>query len=276
MLKLEKYGIKDIALKWFKNYLSNRTQYVTYHGVESQRQTISCGVPQGSILGPLLFLLYINDLSTVANACTSVLFADDTNVFITGKDVNELCTKLNNDLQIIREWLNCNKLSLNIKKTHYMIFTSKNKYVNDLDLKISDTQIERVYSTKFLGVHIDSQLSWKKHIEYTCSKLSKCTGILLKARKKLPKSALISLYYSFAYPYFIYCNHVWGNTYPSNLEKVVLIQKKLVRIITCSPYRAHTEPLLLANRLLSVKEINMYVNGIFMYNYVNENLPEIF
>ena len=136
--------------------------------------------------------------------------------------------------------------------------------------------MERVYDTKFLGVYIDAQLTWKRHIEYTCSKLSKCAGILLKARKKLNKGVLISLYYSFAYPYFIYCNHVWGNTYPSNLERMVLMQKILVRVITCSHYRAHTEPLMLANRLLSLQDINLYIIGIFMYNYVTQKLPHIF
>ena len=224
--------------------------------------SVTIGVPQGSVLGPLLFLLYINDLSTVPKSCLSVLFADDTNVFVTGKHTEEMSAELNEDLQKNCEWLRCNKLSLNVLKTNYMIFTSKNKTVNDLDIKINNTEIERVYTTKFLGVYIDAQLSWKRHIEYTCSKLSKCTGIFLKARKKLHKSALISLYYSFAYPYFIYCNQVWGNTYSTNLEKVVLTQKRLVRIITCSHYRAHTEPLLLANRLLSIKDINQYVVGI--------------
>ena len=139
----------------------------------------------GSILGPLLFLLYINDLSTVSNDCFSVLFADDTNMFVTEKNTSEMCVKLNNDLQEICEWLRCNKLSLNILKTHYMIydFTTKNKTAQDLDIKISNTAVERVYDTKFLGVYIDAQLTWKRHIEYTCSKLSKCAGILLKARK---------------------------------------------------------------------------------------------
>ena len=106
--------------------------------------------------------------------------------------------------------------------------------------------------------------------------VSKCAGIFLKARKKLNKGALISLYYSFAYPYFIYCKHVWGNTYPSNLERMVLMQKRLVRVITCSHYRAHTEPLMLANRLLSLQDINLYIIGIFMYNYVTQKLPHIF
>ena len=159
---------------------------------------------------------------------------------------------LNEQLTAIYEWLCCNKLSLNVLKTHYMIFTPRNKKVNDINLHINKVPIGRVYVTKFLGVQIDSQLNLKKHIEYTCKKLSKCIGILSKARRKLQKSSLISLYYSFAFPYFIYCNHVWGSTYQTNLNNVVLVQKKLIRIITCSPLRAHTEPLMLANRLMSL------------------------
>ena len=103
-----------------------------------------------------------------------------------------------------------------------------------------------------------------------------CWHSTKSTKKKLNKSALISLYYSFAYPYFIYCNQVWGNTYPTNLGRMVLLQKRLVRVVTCSHYRAHTEPLMLANQLLSINDINVYVVGIFMYNYVTQKLPKIF
>ena len=144
-----------------------------------------------------------------------------------------------------------------------MIFTTKNKLGHDVDIFVNNVRIERVYVTKFLGVQIDSKLNWKNHIEYTCKKISKCIGIIAKARTKLHKSSLISLYYSFAFPYFIYCNHVWENTYKTNLESIVRVQKKLVRIITCSPYRAHTEPLMAANNLLSVTDINVYMTCMF-------------
>ena len=134
----------------------------------------------------------------------------------------------------------------------------------------------RVYATKFLGVHIDAQLTWKNHIEYTCKKLSKCIGILSKARKKLHKSSLLILYYSFAFSYFIFCNHVWGNTYQTNLKSLILVQKKLVRIISCAPFKAHTEPLMFAMRLLYVNDINQYMTAIFMYQCLNCITPQVF
>ena len=155
-------------------------------------------------------------------------------------------------------------------------FTPRNKKVNDINLCINNVPIGRVYVTKVLCVQIDSQLNWKNHIEYTCKKLSKCIGILSKARKKLQKSSLISLYYSFAFPYFIYCNHVWGSTYQTNLNYVVLVQKKLIRIITCSPFRAHTEHLMMANRLMPLSNISMYLTCIFVYQCLNGCVPDIF
>ena len=188
-----------------------------------------------------------------------------------------MCAKLNGDLKIISERLCCNELSLDVSKTRYMVFSPRNKIINNLDVRINNTTIGRVYDTKFLGVQIDAQLSWKKHIEYTCNKLSKSVGIILKARMKLHKTAFVTLYYSFAYPYLIYCNIVWGSTYSTNREKnQSFAEKKLVRIITSSPYRAHTAPLLLANRLLSVSEINSYIVGISMYNSINGILPSTF
>ena len=274
--KLQIYGVRGIVIKWFENYLSHRSQYVTYNSTKSCKLPIKCGVPQGSILGPLLFLIYINDLSTVSNALLSILFADDTNAFNMGKDLNLLCKTVNEELEKIQDWLNCNKLSLNVSKTHYMIFSPSSIKVKDLEIKLNNVTISRVYVTKFLGVQIDEKLTWNAHIDYTCKKLAKCIGILCKARRQFNKPTLISLYYSFAYPYLIYCNHVWGNTYPSNLNKMFILQKKLIRVVSCSEYLAHTGPLFEQYGILSLKLINMYLVGMFMYQCLNRNVPNSF
>ena len=199
--------------------------------MKSTKENITCWVPQGSILGPLLFLIYINDLATVSNAFLSVIFADDTDLFISGHDIDALCTRINEDLAKIQEWLCANKLSLNV--------------------------------------------NWIQHLEYTCKKLSKCIDILSKANKRLHKPSLFTFWYSFDYPYLIYCNQVWGSNYPTVINKLVLIQKKLVRIITCSPYRTRTEPLMYANKMLSVSDINRYLTGTFMYQCIHKEAPEM-
>ena len=188
-------------------------------------------------------------------------------MFISGKNLEVLCSQMNEDLQEIQEWLNCNKSSLNVLKTHYMIFTPRNKIIADIDVQLYGVNIQRVFVTKFLGVQIDSNLTRKHRIEYTCKKLSKCVGILCEA-----KSSLINLYYSFAYPYLIYCNHIFGKNYPTSLENLYLVQKKVIRIVTCFPYRAHTQPLCIANRILNVADINDCMIGIFI-NYMGGNVP---
>ena len=150
--KLKSYDVKDTALKWFDSYLTNRLQYVTYNNIKSDKVKVKCGVPQGSILGPLLLLLHIIDLTTVSTTSLSVLFADDTDIFMSGKNLQYMTMTLNEQLTAIYEWLCCNKLSLNVLKTHYMIFTQRNKKVNDISLYINNVSIERVYVTKFLCV----------------------------------------------------------------------------------------------------------------------------
>ena len=213
--KLFHYGVRGNALNWFESYLSDRRQYVTYNDTKSSAKDVSCGVPQGSILGPLLFLIYINDLYNVCRKASPILFADDTNLFYRGKDLTVLVQEINNGLSQISLWLKSNKLSLNIKKTHFMVFHRK-KIDGDIKIKIDDEEIDWVYKTKFLDVIIDHKITWKEHVTYVSGKMSRSIGILIKARNCLNKHAMMTLYYSFIYPYMTYCNNVWGSTYKSN------------------------------------------------------------
>ena len=155
--KLYFYGIRGLVLDWFRSYLSNRKQFVTIRGCNSKLESISVGVPQGSILGPLLFLLYVNDLQNVSSTLFVTQFAVDTSLFLPGDNMPSIKNNLCNELQKFEEWFQLNKLQINVKKTCYMIFKTKNKLIESaLHLTLNGTEIKKVDSVKFLGVIIDS------------------------------------------------------------------------------------------------------------------------
>lgn len=160
--KLEHYGVRGIALDWFKNYLTNRIQRVKYDNHISYKEVIKCGVPQGSILGPLLFLIYINDICYSSDLISFILFADDTNLFMSHKNLNTLIVQMNRELEKVLAWLKVNKLSLSLSKTHFILFRSKrNKIDKTISLKIDEQTVTQVKFTKFLGVFIDDSLVGK-------------------------------------------------------------------------------------------------------------------
>ena len=274
--KLEFYGIRGNALWWLQSYLTDRYQYVEYNGVASSQKKILCGVPQGSILGPLLFLVYINDLPLVSQKLFPLMFADDTNIFIQGKDISQIQNDMNEEMIKISAWLKINKLSLNIDKTHFMLFKGKRKIRKGIEIKIDNRMINQVSETKFLGIYIDENLSWKSHIQNITKKVARATGILYKVRRILDTNTLRNLYFTFVYPYLTYCVHVWGNACKTYLTKLGKLQDKIMRIITYSTYKAHSDPLYNALKLLKIKDIHKLSIGIFMFKYINSELPDIF
>ena len=275
--KLEFYGIRGTPLKLFTSYLCGRSQYVEYNGMTSTKEKIICGVPQGSILGPLLFLIYINDLAFASSKIFSLLFADDSNLFLSGKNPNELINMMNTEITHVVKWLQINKLSINLKKTQFMIFRKRRTKTNITEeLDINDVKINQVQKTKFLGVVIDECLTFQNHVLYTKGKISRGLGILYKGKKYFDKKTLLTLYNAFIYPYFTYCIEVWGNTHQTYLDTLNKLQKRAIRIISFSKYLAHTEDLFKDLKLLNLKNIYIYASQLFMYKYHHGTVPHVF
>ena len=263
--KLSHYGIRGTALKWFESYLSNREQYVTYKGISSSKQRIKCGVPQGSILSPLLFLIYINDLCLVCKHNSAILFADDTNLFKSGKDLKSLESTTNSELSHISLWLKVN-----------MIFCRRKKLCHDVKLLIDGQAINEVQKTKFLGIIIDNQLTRKWHINYIAGKIARGIGMLIKARQFLNKVGLMSLYYSFIYPSLTYCNHIWGATYQTRLKRLVILQNKAIRVLAQAGNRTSSDPLYKKLNIMKLENINTYLIGRFMFCVSIDKVPQSF
>jgi hypothetical protein len=275
--KLEYYGIRGVVKDWFCSYLTDRALYVSIGDTSSDLMTITCGVPQGSVLGPLLFLLYINDFGNSATVLDFNLFADDSNLFYSHKSLQCLETDLNNQLYNVNEWLCANKLSLNIEKSNFVIFHPPQKKISyPINLKINNKILEEKTSIKYLGVIIDSHLNWKDHVHELSNKISRSVGILLKLRHFVPIKILVQLYYSIIYPFLSYGALIWGNTYISNIQPLVILQKKAIRIITFSEYRSHTSPLFKRLNLLKLIDIVYLDTSFFMYQFNNGNLPNNF
>ena len=169
--KLEYYGVRGVAQNWFSSYLQNRKQFVTINGFKSSLKNVNFGVPQGSVLGPLLFLLYINDLSFSVKNSKVHHFADDTNLLCINESLKTLCKKVNYDLKGITNWLNANRISLNVNKTEFVIFRSPRKCIDSkLNIKLNGKRLYPSSCIKYLGVLIDEHLSWKPHMRRTNKK----------------------------------------------------------------------------------------------------------
>ena len=277
--KLEYYGIKGSELSWFQSYLTDRQQYVEMDQKKSSLAPIVTGVPQGSILGPLLFLIYMNDIPSASSFFKFILYADDTslvnsiNISLQLNVINPNIDFINDEISKISDWLAVNMLSLNVKKTKYMIFHHRNiKLPSNISIKINSIELEQVDNFDFLGLTINKHLSWKPHIDKIANKISKFNGILNKLKHFLPKNILRTLYFSLIQSQLNYGILIWG--FESNrLEK---LQKKSMRIISCSKYNAHTEPLFKSNRILKMKDMFSLNVLKFYFRLVNKNVPAYF
>ena len=256
--KLEYYGIRGLGQSWFKNYLTGRKQLVSLGNTQSPMTNITHGVPQGSILGPLLFLIYINDIKNTSNIGKFILFADDTSIIYSDENLEKLYEKTNKDIQNINTWFEINKLSVNVKKTKAMLLNTKyltsNAY-HPTKLKINNLEISHTPTFKFLGVEIHENLSWDTHITNINSKISRTSGILCRLKRELPTSTLRLIYCSLLQSRMLYAIIPWYTECQSK-SRMITIQKKAIRHVAKAKYNSHTEPLFKKLNLLKVNDLH--------------------
>jgi hypothetical protein len=295
LAKLEKMGIKDISLKWFKNYRSGRSQRVEINGVLSESLNLDISVMQGSILGPILFLCYINDF-WLATSLFSVLFADDTTGLGKGKNLRDLTIYVNQELQKISNWFRANKMAVNAAKTKFIVFRTRGKIINpqDCHLVFNDNEIgqpedptriydiERIHndgstkSFKLLGVLFDEYLSFDAHITYLCSKISKSLFCINRIKNFINQETRKTLYCAMIHSHLVYCINVYSCANSTSLNKLKLKQKEAIRIIANAGYRDHTAPLFAQLKILPLDQLIKFCALKFMHSFTQNMLPVSF
>jgi hypothetical protein len=298
LMKLEKIGIRGVALDWFKSYLSERTQYVDINNSTSSEKDISTCILQGSILGPILFLIYINDLFLVSSALT-LMFADDTFGLKSDNDLNRLIHSMNADINKMAIWFKANKLAVNKNKTKYIIFRAKGKKLNAnmppviIDENEPDKQfdqnnitvLERYHDKhdnldcrayKLLGVYLDEHLTLDQHVNHLTKKLTRSLYCVKMAKNNLTYSGMRSLYFALIHSHLNYCPTILNCTSTQNKGKIFKIQKKAIRILSNSAYNAHTLPLFDRHKILPFDKILRQGMLHFMHSVNFEYAPKSF
>ena len=281
--KLHHYGMRGNTYDWIRSYLNNRKQYVSINGVTSTPTEIKYGVPQGSILGPLMFIIYINDIPNIYKIAKFILYADDANIIITGNNHIEVWEHLNQLNKFLVQWVNSNGLALNLKKTKYMIFTRKRNINLNLNVVINNIIIERKTEARFLGVIVDEKLKWTKHIQAIKSKMSKYIGIMYKIKHSIPLKVRLLIYHSFIQSHLNFCSIVWGFSCKSNIDSLLTVQKKAMRAVMPGYVRyyykdgilpTHTKPAFKEYNIMTVQSI-IAKNGLLFMGKVLRFSSEI-
>ena len=274
--KLHHYGIRGVPFKLLKSYLSERSQFVSISGVNSSHSKIKHGVPQGSVLGPLLFLIYINDLSRAIKYGDVFHFADDTNLLHINRSLpllQKLCQK---DLRHLCSWLYANKISLNASKTEFLTFKPKNNHKYDnftCRLKIQRNVIGPSKYIRYLGVLLDQDLSWKPQIDLVASKLKRTNGILSKLRHFLPRSLLLQVYFALFHSRISYCCQSWAQPSSAYLQRICTLQNQAARLMTFSEPRSHASPIFSDLNLLRFTDLVQLQNILLIQKL--RNFPDL-
>ena len=272
--KLNFYGIRGLSNDWFKSYLTNRKQFVSIDGFQSEIKSMKFGVPQGSVLGPLLFLIYINDLHSAIRYSLVHHFADDTNLLLKNKSLKQMQKHLNIDLKILQNWLKANKISLNAGKTELILFRHPNKKINyEFKITIDGKRLYPSDYVKYLGIIIDSFLNWHFHTNALATKLCRANGMLCKIRHYVSVNTIRMVYYGIFHSIMTYGSQIWGQFLNSNVKRIANLQNKSIRIINFAHFRAPANIYYKANNILTLANIVKLNNFLLVHDHYHNKLP---
>ena len=277
--KLHYIGIRGVALSLFSSFLHKRFQFVSAGNIQSTFKKVDCGVPQGSILGPLLFTIYINDIINSTLFCPR-LFADDTCLILQDNNIHDLQKKINLEITAVNDWMRTNLLTVNFSKSSIMILSPKSgsDSINPLlhNKVLSSHSIPYTKSAKYLGITIDTSLSFKLHTDSLISKLSRSVGILFKLKPFLTTPALLSLYYAIFHSHIQYAIFIWGSTYKSYSIKITSLQNKAIKIIGGGTWFDNATPFYKKFKILKFKDLFKLETALFIYKFKANLLPSTF
>lgn len=251
--KLKNFGLKDNTFKWFESYLTGRKQCTKVNGTTSGTIENNLGVAQGSILGALTFIIYINEMPTVVKHAFVNLFADDTLVYIYGSNLHEMVRRLNENLNSLHEWFSLNKLKLNVSKTKYM-YISKSGIATDSEIVINGEKIEAVDTIKYLGVVIDKGLKFNENAKYVCKKVAVKIHLFGRIAKNLTFTARCKVYKAIINPHFEYCASLLYSSNNECIDRLQKLQNRAIRIILRCGKRTNVKMMLNVLHLMSVKQ----------------------
>ena len=270
--KLNKYGIQGNALQIITSYLSERMQTVSIDNYKGRLRNIGIGVPQGSILGPLLFIIYINDIINIDMGGQFFIYADDTAIFFKHSNTVALQNMVCNALPKISDWLEANYLTLNTSKTFTQIYTKRRAEIA-IHVQINGVEIKEMEKIKYLGVLIDSDMKFTSHINSITNIVSRNIGMIARTKQFLSKKQLLQLYNSLIFPYINYCCFIWGSNYESQIKKLIILQKRYMRITEGIFPPQSATPIFKKHNILKVKEIAHLQMLLIMHKYLFDELP---